>query len=414
MRPFEIFCSYAHADNDHGWVDKFVEDLASICWKLVGERCAIFLDRETLLTAQIWEEKIKGALESSGVMIAISSPSYARSEWCTREWQLFSEREAPMRKLGLLAEDEGLIFPILLYPFDRGRFDIEQQAFVDKIKKRQWLDISSQLPDTPVRPRQLRQLAESIIDLLIRIETKRKFAERELSIQSLGIIVDSESGLMWSTSLSPAELTYTDAKKYVGELVIDGISDWRLPLNEELETLIIKGQQNIHPLKQTFSVLRDPFNAQHHDYLHSGTISDDHSNYIMNVRTGNIFSGEDKKAHVRAVRGQIIPQSSAIYVLFRNAILLEQQVTCSYGGRQRELSPRIIGTDKNGEEVLLAWQFGGEGNGKLPQWRCLKLANVKDARVRNNPRYKVELPHTSQTCVVDIDIDINIHVLNRR
>ncbi len=36
--------------------------------------------------------------------------------------------------------------------------------------------------------------------------------------------------------------------------------------------------------------------------------------------------------------------SSATYTLFRNAILAEQQVTFSYGSRQRELCPRIIGT----------------------------------------------------------------------
>jgi len=55
---------------------------------------------------------------------------------------------------------------------------------------------------------------------------------------------------------------------------------------------------------------------------------------------------------------------SPTYTIFRNAILAEQQVTCSYEGRARELSPHIIGTNKNGEEVVLAWQFAG----RLPQW----------------------------------------------
>jgi hypothetical protein len=47
---------------------------------------------------------------------------------------------------------------------------------------------------------------------------------------------------------------------------------------------------------------------------------------------------------------------SATYTLFRTAILVEQQVTCSYGRRRRELCPHIIGTNKKGEEVVLAWQ----------------------------------------------------------
>ena len=68
--------------------------------------------------------------------------------------------------------------------------------------------------------------------------------------------------------------------------------------------------------------------------------------------------------------------TSTTYALFRNAILGEQQVVCVYDGRFRELCPHIIGINKRGEEVVLAWQFGGESSGPLPQWRCLKLANV--------------------------------------
>jgi len=73
---------------------------------------------------------------------------------------------------------------------------------------------------------------------------------------------------------------------------------------------------------------------------------------------------------------------STTYTLFRNAILGEQQVVCIYDGRVRELCPHIIGTSRSGEEVVLAWQFGGESSGPLPQWRCLKLSNVSNARAR--------------------------------
>src|SRR6185295_18663023 len=73
---------------------------------------------------------------------------------------------------------------------------------------------------------------------------------------------------------------------------------------------------------------------------------------------------------------------SATYILFRNAILGEQQVVCIDDGRVRELCPHIIGTNKRGEEVVLAWQFAGESSGPLPQWRCLKLSNVSNARAR--------------------------------
>jgi hypothetical protein len=104
----------------------------------------------------------------------------------------------------------------------------------------------------------------------------------------------------------------------------------------------------------------------------------------------------------------------ATYDLFRNAILGEQQVICTYEGRHRELCPHIIGTNKRGEEVVLAWQFAGESSGKLPQWRCLKLANVRDARARKGRWHEGGSHRSVQTCVSAIDLDINIHVRKRR
>jgi hypothetical protein len=105
---------------------------------------------------------------------------------------------------------------------------------------------------------------------------------------------------------------------------------------------------------------------------------------------------------------------SPAYTVFRNAILAEQQVVCSYGGGIRELCPHIIGTNKSGEEVVLAWQFGGTSSGKLPQWRCLKLANVENARARDGRWHEGGSHRSVQTCVSDIDLDINVHVRKLR
>jgi hypothetical protein len=105
---------------------------------------------------------------------------------------------------------------------------------------------------------------------------------------------------------------------------------------------------------------------------------------------------------------------SLTYTLFRNAILNEQQVICRYDGRPRELCPHIIGTNKRGEEVVLAWQFAGTSSGRLPQWRCLRLANVSDISARKGPWHEGGSHRTAQSCVTDIDLDINIHVRKRR
>lgn len=105
---------------------------------------------------------------------------------------------------------------------------------------------------------------------------------------------------------------------------------------------------------------------------------------------------------------------SATYTLFRKAILGERQVVCNYDGRRRELCLHIIGTSRSGEEVVLAWQFAGESSGPLPQWRCLRIAEIRDARLRRGPWHEGGSHRTTQTCVSDIDLDINVHVHKRR
>src|SRR5256885_10230668 len=105
---------------------------------------------------------------------------------------------------------------------------------------------------------------------------------------------------------------------------------------------------------------------------------------------------------------------SATYALFREAISAERQVICSYDGRTRELCPHIIGTNRSGEEVVLAWQFAGDSSGRLPQWRCLWLANVRDARVQAGRWHEGGSHRTEQTCVSDVDLDINVDVRKLR
>ncbi|MDE2473247.1 MAG: hypothetical protein KGL35_32210 [Bradyrhizobium sp.] len=108
------------------------------------------------------------------------------------------------------------------------------------------------------------------------------------------------------------------------------------------------------------------------------------------------------------------PSPSPTYVLFYEAIMSEQQMVCRYQGRHRELCPHIIGTNKNGQEVVLAWQFAGESSGHLPQWRCLRLAGVSQARARQGRWHAGGSHKTEQSCVSDIDLDINIHVRKLR
>jgi hypothetical protein len=102
--------------------------------------------------------------------------------------------------------------------------------------------------------------------------------------------------------------------------------------------------------------------------------------------------------------------ASATYRLFRQAILTRQQVICSYQGRYRELCPHVLGY-KNGEEKVLAFQFGGESNSTLPprgEWRCLVLAHVREARRRDGRWYSGNRHTRSQACIDIVDVDVNV------
>lgn len=108
--------------------------------------------------------------------------------------------------------------------------------------------------------------------------------------------------------------------------------------------------------------------------------------------------------------------ASATYRLIRQAILAEQQITCVYDGRYRELCPHILG-HTDGEEKLLAFQFGGESSRPLPpdgEWRCFVVARMSKVVSRSGPWHAGGSHRREQSCVEDIDLDINIHVRRAR
>ncbi len=107
---------------------------------------------------------------------------------------------------------------------------------------------------------------------------------------------------------------------------------------------------------------------------------------------------------------------SRTYEVFRNAILEEMQVVCTYAGYERELCPVVLGTSGD-EEKVLAYQIGGGSRSGLPrggEWRCLFLSRVRRARARKGP-WREGLRHQAeQSCIEAVDLDINIHVRKRR
>ena len=106
---------------------------------------------------------------------------------------------------------------------------------------------------------------------------------------------------------------------------------------------------------------------------------------------------------------------SVAFDLFHRAILNRQQITCSYRSRYREICPHILGY-KAGVETSLVYQFGGESSQGLPaggEWRCLKLDEVKDIKLRDDRWYSGREHAKTQSCVDDVFVDVNEAVPNQ-
>jgi hypothetical protein len=103
-----------------------------------------------------------------------------------------------------------------------------------------------------------------------------------------------------------------------------------------------------------------------------------------------------------------LDMSSDIYSLLRQAISDMKQVTCTYQGFYREICPHVIGT-KRGREQVLGFQFGGQSSTGLPaggNWRCMRVAEIQNAAVRDGPWHTGTTHTRPQTCVNVIDVEV--------
>jgi hypothetical protein len=100
---------------------------------------------------------------------------------------------------------------------------------------------------------------------------------------------------------------------------------------------------------------------------------------------------------------------SQTYRLFAEAMAKRKQILCLYGGYPRELCPIILGHSQ-GEEKALTYQFAGKSSSGLPpggEWRCLFLAKVSNAQLRDGPWHAGGSHKQPSGCVEDVDLDVN-------
>ena len=99
---------------------------------------------------------------------------------------------------------------------------------------------------------------------------------------------------------------------------------------------------------------------------------------------------------------------ASTFDLFVEAVKTKQQVICSYQGRYRELCVHVVGW-KNGREQALAFQFAGDSSKGLPpggEWRCMRLSDVADAKLRAGPWHTRDDHSKPQTCVDEVVAEV--------
>jgi hypothetical protein len=79
--PFDLFVSYAHADDCDGWVTELIGVIKDIQSNIEGaEPWRVFFDKPAIRLMDDWEKRIRAGVSSAGVMLALVSSAYFRSD----------------------------------------------------------------------------------------------------------------------------------------------------------------------------------------------------------------------------------------------------------------------------------------------------------------------------------------------
>jgi len=83
-----------------------------LCQELGGRDVRIFFDASSIEVGRRWPREIRSALLRSRCLLAIWTPEYFRSPWCTAEWRSFLSREDVVRSSGSECQ---LILPLAVH-----------------------------------------------------------------------------------------------------------------------------------------------------------------------------------------------------------------------------------------------------------------------------------------------------------
>jgi hypothetical protein len=162
---YDFFVSYAHKDNDDGWITEFIEAIQrEHTTQYEPQPFKIFIDNSEIRTMDDWEHRILGGLRNSKLMVVMLSPKYFESEYCRKEWKIYLEYE-----LDKAMQGEGIatlyIQSVSAFEQDTGA---EHNDWLMNLRRRQYMDLrkwhysgSFSLKNPDIRP-SLQKLEQDI------------------------------------------------------------------------------------------------------------------------------------------------------------------------------------------------------------------------------------------------------------
>lgn len=178
MTPFvpgfenDLFISYAHHD-DPAWTQAFEKALREEVSRRLGLEIAVWQDEKRIRAGQNWQDEIKAGIERCAAFVAIISPSYENSDWCTRERVAFRQLFASPEQF----ESSNRFFIAVKTPWEKNN----HRFFLSKIKPVLFFRAGEEaerdtefLPGSSDFRSSIAILATGIADLLRRLRRQRE------------------------------------------------------------------------------------------------------------------------------------------------------------------------------------------------------------------------------------------------
>ena len=135
---YDVYVSYAHHPTLHEWLQGFVSQLRSWVSLEMDADPRFFFDYSEVSLGDRWADRTMSALLRTKLLLAVVTPEYFQSEWCTREWATFEHREQITRTqtplilpLHLRESKTTPDLPLRRQVFDISDLPLHSSAFTD-------------------------------------------------------------------------------------------------------------------------------------------------------------------------------------------------------------------------------------------------------------------------------------------